>query len=127
MRPWRSFDATKLAKPIFLYYPCSDAVFPGLEFVDRPGCDAYDWSIDRVLSVYRTRLLNLGPDIKPVLISGGSDPWRTDPTPYASEILADGRYWGLQGFGWGPLASFTAGISTNGLAPLYRVQFGRLH
>lgn len=115
-----------LGKPIAIYYPCSDASFPGLEFVDLPGCDAYDWSFDRVVAVYASRLENLGSDIHPVFIVGCSDPWRGDPTPYVTKVLTDGRYWGVQGFGWGVLGSFPNGCSTNGLAPLYRAQFGRL-
>jgi hypothetical protein len=118
-----------IAKPITtMYYECGSGSRPGLEFVDWPACDAYGWTWDQLMGAYREfeGLVNKEPDRKLVLIAGGCDPWRQDPTPFVDKLLSDGRYAMVQGFGYGPLGNNPNCVSTNGLRDLYATQFKRV-
>jgi hypothetical protein len=119
------FPAT-IGKPLTIYYPCSSDARPGIDFIDWPGCDVYDWTWPRIFAVYKGYERPGESDRGVAMIAGGSNPWRQDPAPMVDFALYDNNVKLVQGFCWDACDIYPEGIGINGMAPAFRAAFGRL-
>lgn len=117
------FDETR-AKPIAIYYQCGTGRRPGLEYVDWMGCDRYDHGCLVFAEAYGVfeQYVNKEPDRKLMAISGGSTPYKNDPSCMVAKVNGDGRYALLNAFMWQTTvdkANTYIGIRDNGMAKAY--------
>jgi hypothetical protein len=96
----------------------------------RPGISSYDWvGIDayamgsKILGKPYTKLQKLLTNKQRLLlVPGGANPWREDPTPYFKRAARDPKVIGVVAFLWFDNAApdVGLGVHSNGLAPKYR-------
>lgn len=118
-----TFDETR-AKPIAMFYTCGGKARPGLAFVDWPGCDRYDHGCAVFVEAYGEfeAMAAKEPDVHPLAIAGGSDPWRQQPACWEAKVQGDPRYAGLLVFIYQTTTdrgvTYT-GVRDNGLRPAW--------
>jgi hypothetical protein len=103
-------------------YACDTGRRPGLASYDWVGCDHYPSGCG-VLSGYVTQLRQaLGPEQRLILVPGGADPWRQDPTCFENFAHGNAVVVALLPFIWQTAVddgvTYT-GIRENGMAKLY--------
>ena len=123
-RVMTEFDMT--AKLAVVYSIRAFGSWPGIETYDWVGFDAYDAG---------TRIFNPGaeydqlkavlkPHQKIILVPGGCDKWRTDPTQFSNKAHQDFQVALVLPFVWrdntDPANGAFAGIRSNGMAPAYK-------
>lgn len=100
-------------------------VWPAIGTWDWVGVDEYDAGA-RIFTngTYDSLKQNLRADQKIILIPGGCDKWRTDPTQFMNKAQQDKQVALLLPFVWrdnaDPANGAFAGIRSNGMAPVYR-------
>lgn len=90
---------------------------PGISGLDIVGRDDYGKGIG-----VTDELPPITASQQYVLLPGGADPWRTDPTPFLDYANAHANVAMIWPFLWGPYqtkAGTAAGIGTNGEAAIY--------
>lgn len=108
--------------PIAVIYS-ANFTWPGVGSFDWVGFDNYDANIFTNGDYSRLRAATR-LDQKLILVPGGCDKWRQDPTDYFNWAQADDRVVMLLPFVWrddvDPARGATQGIRSNGMAPVYR-------
>lgn len=118
-----TFDETR-GKPIAMFWTCGSGKRPGIDFVDWPGCDRYDHGCAVFAEAYTEfeGRAAKDPDIHPLAIAGGSEPWRELPPCWEAKVQGDPRYAGLLVFIFQTITdrgvTYT-GVRDNGLLPAW--------
>lgn len=90
--------------------------YPGISGLDWAGFDNYGAPIFSN-GQYNGLVNRLNPSQKTIIVPGGNDPWREDPTPFFNKAQSDLRVAMIMPFKW----FGSDGIGVNGMAPQYRV------
>ncbi len=99
-------------------YGCPTGKRPGLASYDWVGCDEYDAGCGTANgSQYRALKASLRADQRIMLIPGGANPWRQDPTCFLNAANADLQVVVIMPFLWVPWDQ--PGIRINGMSPPY--------
>jgi len=99
--------------------------WPAIDSWDWVGVDEYDAGA-RIFTngTYDSLKQSLRPEQKILLIPGGCDKWRTDPTQFMNKAQQDLQVAVILPFVWrdntDPANGAFAGIRSNGMAPAYR-------
>ena len=97
----------------------SGSQFPGLAQVDWVGVDDYNAGVSVLYNQYPALKKVMGPNQRLMVIPGGSDPWKEDPTSFYNYALNDPSVVAIVAFAYFNMSDGTPGISTNGLASIY--------
>lgn len=98
--------------------------YPNIEDYDLVGVDAYDEKEGILKGRLQELRWKLNKKQKMILVPGGADPWRQDPTPFLNYAKKDNKVGMILPFVWfdeeSPNPQYGLGIKNNGMAPLYR-------
>lgn len=97
--------------------------WPGVSSFDWVGFDNYGaGSSIFVNGDYGKLKAALFPTQRIILVPGGADPWRTDPTQFFNMAQQDLQVIAVMPFAWpdGTTKDWGAGIRSNGMAPAYK-------
>ena len=113
-----------LSIPLAVIYTGRET-YPGIESYDWIGFDAYG-EREQIFSngKYDRLKSKLRPDQRIILVPGGADVWRQDPSAFLAKAQSDPQVTLIMPFIWRDLADpangAMLGIRSNGLAPAYR-------
>lgn len=118
-----------LTVPLAVIYSAA-FTWPGVESYDWVGFDNYDPGAGIFSNGDYQRLKSvLRADQRILLVPGGADPWRQDPTPFFNKAQADPQVIGIVAFLWRDYdyqGRLRQGIGSNGMAGAYRAGALRL-
>jgi hypothetical protein len=97
--------------------------YPGIETYDWIGIDDYDKKEEVLGEPYKHLTAAMRPEQRIILVPGGCDRWRQDPTKFADFAINNQQVKMVVGFIWidnaAPQDGALAGIRSNGMRDLY--------
>lgn len=103
-------------KPLAVTYGVNGT--PAISTFDWCGFDNYGAPIFTD-GEYDSFVAKLRPEQRTIIVPGGGDPWKQDPTPFAQKAASDPRVKLIMPFMWFDNGG-NKNIETNGMAPAYR-------